>query len=154
MRKSFTFNLEPVRALREQAEQQAQEHLATELALKARRESALSNASRRAVAARHARTPSHGSTVTGHELHAREAFVARTEREREAARTELTASEEQVAHSRGRLVEAGRDREVLERLKRRRATEHAREAARLEEQSLAEIALISHLRNKRERNAA
>ena len=32
MAKTFTFNLEPVRALRQQAEQQAQEQLATELA--------------------------------------------------------------------------------------------------------------------------
>jgi flagellar FliJ protein len=153
MRKSFTFNLEPVRALREQVEHQAQEQLATELALKARRESALKDAARRARAALLARTPSHGSTVTGHELQAREAFVARTEREREAARQELAVSELQVQNSRGRLVEAGRDREVLERLKRRRASEHAQVVAKLEEQSLAEIALVTHLRN-RERNAA
>jgi flagellar FliJ protein len=153
MQKSFTFNLEPVRALREQVEHQAQEQLATELALKARRESALHEAARRAKAALLARTPSHGSTVTGHELQAREAFVARTERERESARQELAASEQQVAHSRGRLVEAGREREVLERLKRRRASEHAQVVAKLEEQSLAEIALVTHLRN-RERNAA
>ena len=153
MQKSFTFNLEPVRALREQVEHQAQEHLATELALKARRESALHEAARRAKAALLARTPSHGSTVTGHELQAREAFVARTERERESARQELAVSEQQVAHSRGRLVEAGREREVLERLKRRRASEHAHVVAKLEEQSLAEIALTSHLRN-RERHAA
>ena len=42
----------------------------------------------------------------------------------------------------GRLVEAGRDREVLERLKRRRASEHAHALAKAEEQSLAEIALV------------
>jgi flagellar FliJ protein len=153
MQKSFTFNLEPVRALREQVEHQAQEQLATELAIKARRESALHEAARRAKAALLARTPSHGSTVTGHELQAREAFVARTERERESARQELAVSEQQVANSRGRLVEAGREREVLERLKRRRASEHAHVVAKLEEQSLAEIALTSHLRN-RERHAA
>jgi flagellar protein FliJ len=153
MRKSFTFNLEPVRALREQVEHQAQEKLATELALQARRESALHDASRRAAAALYARTPSHGSTVTGHELQAREAFATRTEHEREAARQELTASEQQVEHSRGRLVEAGREREVLERLKRRRASEHAQVVAKAEEQSLAEIGLNTHLRN-RERNAA
>jgi flagellar FliJ protein len=153
MQKSFTFNLEPVRALREQVEHQAQEQLATELALKARRESALHEAARRAKAALLARPPSHGSTVTGHELQAREAFVARTERERESARQELAASEQQVESSRGRLVEAGREREVLERLKRRRASEHAHVVAKLEEQSLAEIALTSHLRN-RERHAA
>jgi flagellar FliJ protein len=153
MQHSFTFNLEPVRALREQVEHQAQEQLATELALQARRKSALHEAACRARAALHARTPSHGSTVTGHELQAREAFVARTEREREAAREELAVSEVQVEHSRGRLVEAGREREVLERLKRRRASEHAHAVARVEEQSLAEIALTTHLRN-RERKAA
>jgi flagellar protein FliJ len=153
MRKSFTFNLEPVRALREQVEHQAQEKLATELALQARRESALHDASRRAAAALHARTPSHGSTVTGHELQAREAFVARTENERDAARQQLAASAQQVETSRGRLVEAGREREVLERLKRRRASEHAHVVARAEEQSLAEIGLNTHLRN-RERHAA
>jgi flagellar protein FliJ len=153
MRKSFTFNLEPVRALREQVEHQAQEQLATELALQARRKSALEDAARRAKAALHARTPSHGSTVTGHELHAREAYATRAERERDAASQELHASAQQVEHSRGRLVEAGRDREVLERLKRRRASEHAHAVARAEEQSLAEIALVSHLRN-RERHAA
>jgi flagellar protein FliJ len=152
MQKTFVFNLEPVRALREQAEQQAQEQLASELALQARRASALREASRRAAAARQARTPTNGGSVTGHELQAREAFVTRTERERELARHELAASEEQVASSRGRVVEAGRDREVLERLKRRRASEHAREVARQEEQTLAEVALTTHLRNQR--NAA
>jgi flagellar protein FliJ len=153
MPKTFNFNLEPVRALREQAEQQAQEQLAQELALQARRESALKEASLRAAAARRARTPKHGATVTGHELQARDAFVARTERERDSARHELAASEQQVATSRGKLVEAGRDREVLERLKRRRASEHAREVARQEEQTLAEVALTSHLRT-RARHAA
>lgn len=153
MRKTFIFNLEPVRALRQQAERQAQERLATELALKARRESALREASLRAAAARKARAPRHGASVTGHELQAREAFVTRTEREHELARHEVAASEQQVASSRGRVVEAGREREVLERLKRRRASEHAREVARQEEQTLAEVALTTHLRN-RERHAA
>jgi hypothetical protein len=37
---------------------------------------------------------------------------------------------------------------VLERLKRRRESEHNRELARQEEQSLAEIALTTHLRNR------
>lgn len=152
MHKTFVFNLEPVRALREQAEQRAQEQLATELALQARRASALREASRRAAAAREARTPTHGSALTGHDLQAREAFVTRTEREHELARHELAASEEQVASSRGRVAEAGREREVLERLKRRRASEHAREVARQEEQTLAEVALTTHLRNRR--NAA
>ena len=102
----------------------------------------------RHLPARRARTPSHGSAVTGHDLHAREAFVARTEREQDVARQELAASAQQVEFSRGRLVEAGRDREVLERLKRRRESEHNREIARREEQSLAEIALTAHLRNR------
>ena len=148
MRKTFNFNLEPVRALREQAETQAKEQLAHELALQIRRESALRDASRRAAAARRARTPSHGSALTGHDLHAREAFVARTEREQDVARQELAASAQQVEFSRGRLVEAGREREVLERLKRRRESEHNREIARREEHSLAEIALTAHLRNR------
>ncbi|HEY3764266.1 MAG TPA: flagellar export protein FliJ [Gaiellales bacterium] len=152
MPKTFNFNLESVRALREQAEQQAQEQLANELALQARRERALKDASLRAAAARRARAPRHGASVTGHELQARDAFVVRTEREHDAARHELTTSEQQVETSRGRLVEAGRDREVLERLKRRRASEHAHEVARAEEQTLAEVALTTHLRNRR--NAA
>ena len=37
---------------------------------------------------------------------------------------------------------------MLERLKRRRESEHKREIARHEEQSLAEIALTTHLRNR------
>jgi flagellar protein FliJ len=153
MRRSFSFNLEPVRALREQAEKQAQEALARELALEVSRKTALTDAARRAAAARRARTPASGSTVTGHDLRAREAFVARTEIEQAAARRELDAQEQQVADTRGRLVEAGRQREVLERLKRRRATEHARELARFEEQSLAEIALTAHIRRP-QRDAA
>ena len=169
MRQTFNFNLEPVRALREQAETQAKEQLAHELALQVRRESALRDASRtsrrvnssrpvgesalrdasrRAAAAHRARTPSHGSAVTGHDLQAREAFVARTEGDQDVARQELAASAQQVEFSRGRLVEAGREREVLERLKRRRESEHDREIARREEQSLAEIALTTHLRNR------
>jgi flagellar protein FliJ len=153
MRKNFSFNLEPVRALREQAERQAQEDLAAELAREVSQKTALSDASRRAAAARQARTPRSGSVVTGHDLRASEAFVARTENEHEAARRNLAAQEQEVADSRGRLVEAGRQREILERLKRRRASEHARESARREEHSLAEIALTAYLRNPH-RNAA
>ena len=146
MQRTFTFNLEPVRALREQAEKQAQEALAQELARQVSRKTALADAARRAAAARRARTPSSGSALTGHDLHAREAFVARTEREHEVAERDLAAQERQVADSRGRLAEAGREREVLERLKRRRAGEHARAVARRDEQSLAEIALTAHIR--------
>jgi flagellar protein FliJ len=153
MRKNFTFNLEPIRALREQAERQAQEELAAELAREVSRKSALSDASRRAAAARNARTPRSGAVVTGHDLRASEAFVARTENEQEVARRDLAAQEREVAESRVRLVEAGRQREILERLKRRRATEHAREAARREEHSLAEIALTAYLRSP-QRHAA
>ena len=66
--------------------------------------------------------PRHGSTESpATSCQAREAYVERTEREQDAARQELAASAQQVEFSRGRLVEAGRDREVLERLKRRRA---------------------------------
>ena len=141
----FRFRLEAVRALREQTEQQAQHHLARELAARDEHARALDDATRDADRARTA-----GTTLTGDQLQQRQAFVERTERQRQVAQAGLVAQERQVETSRGHLQEAARDREALERLKRNRLADHQREQARAESARLDEVALTRFARRAAE----
>jgi flagellar FliJ protein len=146
----FRFRLEAVRALREQTEQQAQHHLARELAARDEHARALDDATRDADRARTAGTPEPGATLTGDQLQQRQAFVERTERQRQVAQAGLVAQERQVETSRGHLQEAARDREALERLKRNRLADHQREQARAESARLDEVALTRFARRAAE----
>lgn len=144
----FQFRLESLRALREQAEHYAKEELARELARKAECEAALSAARARLAQARGAGQLDIGSAVPAHELVSLQAYVERRERERRAAEARVQAQELEVGESKQRLTDAARDRELLERLKERRAGEHRETAARAEETTLAEIALTTHRRSR------
>jgi flagellar export protein FliJ len=149
----FTFNLEPVRALREQAEEHAKHELAHQLGLQAARVEELSQASSRLAAARASGALVAGATVSGHDLEARRLFVERVEREQRAARARLEAQEGLVEHGRLRLAQAARERQVLERLREQRLGEHTRALARSEQATLGEIALAAH-RRRSQRTAA
>ena len=142
----FRFRLEAVRALREQTEQQAQHDLARDLAARDERARALDDADRGLARARAAGAAAPGSMLTGHELAQRRAYVERAERLRTAARAGLDAQEQRVEQSRGRLEQAARDREALERLKRNRLAEHNREQSRAEVARLDEIATSRFVR--------
>jgi flagellar export protein FliJ len=146
MSKSFTFKLEPVRALREQVEKQAQEALAHELELERRHQAGVAEAALRVELARAAGVPDEGAAVTGRDMFAHQAYVERVEREKAVAEEGLAAQGRQVDAGRSRLVEASRDHEVLVRLKQRRRSEHEQELARAQGAVLDEIAITRHLR--------
>jgi flagellar FliJ protein len=142
----FTFKLEAVRALREQAEQQAQQALAHQLVLEGERLAALDLAAERLAAAHRRGTAQPGGVTSAADLVARQRYVERAERDQRAARANLAAQRRQVDAERGRLEQATRDRKVLEQLKERALTAHRARMARAEEQTLSEIALAGHQR--------
>ena len=143
---SFNFTLEPIRALREQAEKQAQEALARELRRHRERETELRRASLRVDEARDSTGLVPGTEVSGHDLRAFQAYMERVERERDAAADGVAAQARQVDAGRSRLAQAARDHEALVRLKERRRSEHDRAVARAESATLDEVALVRHRR--------
>jgi flagellar protein FliJ len=144
--KPFVFRLESVRALREQTQQQAQQELANELALREQRAVELRAATRRVEQALATAAPERGAATDGLQLAARQAWIERVERERHAATAGLRAQNDEVAAGRQRLESASREREVLERLRKRRLTAHELEVARKEEAVMGEVALTVHRR--------
>jgi flagellar export protein FliJ len=140
--KKFVFTLEPVRALREQLEQDAQRALAAELAVVAESEAELAGAVRGLDEARAAAaTAERGRGDNVESLLARRTFIERREREVSAARRRVEFQQDNLAILRSKLEQAAQDREMLERLKRQREEEHVAELHRLEERQLAEIGL-------------
>ena len=142
----FTFRLEQVRALREQAERQAKEALARQLAVVARHESTLADVRHAAVAARVEAAPTPGQPVMPHDLRARQAYVERLERDRRAAELRL-AQEEREAEARRAVLDAvARDREALERARARAVEAHRVTEARAADEELGEVALATFRR--------
>jgi flagellar FliJ protein len=142
----FTFKLERVRALRERKEELAKEELAASLALRLRGEAMLQAAAENVEQARGVHRAAAGAPMTALELQAAQAYLERTERERESASLALDRSDAEVEARRSALQNAAREREVLERLKDRRRDEHTREAGRREGAVLDEMAITMHRR--------
>jgi flagellar protein FliJ len=144
---SFKFRLERVRSLRERAEEAAREELARELSHRLRGEAMLHEATQIASSAREAGL---GTTLragaSGADLLAAQAWIERSERARREAALELDRRDAEVEARRENLNVAARDREVIERLKRRRRQDHDREVARLDQIALDEVALGVHRR--------
>jgi flagellar export protein FliJ len=145
----FTFRLEPIRALREQAERQAQEALARELRRQRDRETELDAARRRVDDARGTGELRPGVEITGHDLRAFQAYMERVERERDAAANGVAAQAVEVDAGRSRLARASIEHETLVRLKARKRSEHDRAVARKETAALDEVAITRHLRLQR-----
>ncbi|HEY7259701.1 MAG TPA: flagellar export protein FliJ [Gaiellales bacterium] len=145
----FTFKLEPIRALREQAERQAQEALARELRRQRDRETELDAATRRVDDARGTGELRPGAEVTGHDLRAFQVYMERVERERDAAANGVAAQAVQVDAGRSRLARASIEHETLVRLKARRRSEHDRAVARAQTAALDELAIARHRRLQR-----
>jgi flagellar FliJ protein len=144
----FTFKLERVRALRERKEELAKEELAASLALRLRGEAMLQAAAESVEHARGAQRAAAGAAMTAADLQAAQAYLERTEREREFASLNLDRQDAEVDMRRSVLQDAARDREVLERLKERRRDEHRREADRREGALLDEMAITMHRRGQ------
>jgi flagellar protein FliJ len=143
---SFTFRLERVRSLRESAEDAAREELARELSHRIRGEALLRQATHAASAARSAGRDTVLGGASGADLMAAQVWMERLERHRVDAIGELHRLDGEVARSRAALAEAAREREVIERLKRKRRADHDAEALRRAQIALDEVALTVHRR--------
>jgi len=141
--KRFTFRLEPLRSLREQAEEQAKLRLAHELAAEAAEHERLRSASSRLA---DARAQAAGGAGSGDQLAALQAFVERCERDVVAVSASLAVHHQAVLDARDTLSGAARDRKTLERLRDRRLAGHLLEERRAEAITLDEIGLASHRR--------
>jgi flagellar protein FliJ len=142
---SFAFSLERVREVRAHEEDVAREAFAASLSLRARGAALLADAQRRAAAARDeaiaARTPRSGA-----DLIAVQAWLESTQRSQEQAALELDRREAELEARRVALTSAGQRRQVLEKLKERKAEAHRLESARREASILDEVALTGHVR--------
>jgi flagellar FliJ protein len=144
---SFTFRLERVRSLRERAEEAAREDLARELSHRVRGEALLRQATSAVSAARDTgRDTVLKGGASGADLLAAQAFMERVERHRLDAVADLDQRDAEVARSRAALTEAARDREAIERLKRKRRADHDAEVLRRAQIVLDEVALTVHRR--------
>ena len=146
MTRPFQFRLERVRALRERAEEQAQEELANSLAIRLKGEAMLRAAAENVDGAREARRQSSTTDLSGADLLALQAYMERTELQRESAALELDRREAEVDARRTALTQRSQERQVLEKLKERRAEDHRVESERRESAVLDEMALSMHRR--------
>jgi flagellar FliJ protein len=145
----FKFRLERVRAVRERLEDQAKEELADSLNLRLQGEAMLRAASDELAGARAARRGTgSGLAVSGRELAAAQAYLEHAQRTHESKLLNLDRCDAEVEARRAALLMAAREREVLERLKKRRATDHAREVERRQGAALDELALGVHRRRE------
>ena len=146
MTRPFKFRLERVRELREHAEDQAREELASSLAIRMKGEAMLRAAAEDMGAAQDARRKSSTADLSGAELLALQAYLERAERQRESAELELDRRQAEVDARRQALAVRSQERQVLERLKERRRNDHRREAERREGVLLDEMAITIHRR--------
>ncbi len=138
---SFRFRLERVRALREHGEDLAKQELAGALTRRVECEEQLQDAEECLDRARSAQRETGADGTSAIDLVARQAYLERIERARDATARDLDLHEAEVATRRDLLAEAARAREALERLKERRRADHELEAARQDGRELDEVAL-------------
>jgi flagellar export protein FliJ len=140
------FRLEALRALREHAEACAKHALAEELAAGMKRRDDLRRAEQALEQARS--VTADAQLLDGAQLAARDAFVARRERERVLAEQWAIAQERRISESRDALAQASRSRSAFERLKEKAHAAHAAAFRRREDAFLGEVALTRHLRSR------
>lgn len=146
---SFTFRLERVKSLRERAEEHAQEDLARQLELRLRGEALLRRAAHAAATARETGRDTHlRGSASGADLIAAQQWIEQAERGRREAALELDRREAEVTVRRAALTEAARERQIVSRLEQRQRAEHEREALRVDQIGLDEIALNAHRRKR------
>ena len=146
MRNTFQFGLERVRELREHVESQAKEELAASLNQRLRGAAMLAEASEELASAAAAGRPAEGATRNAADLIAHERWMQALRRDQEHKALSLDRLDAEVDARRSALGDASRDREVLERLKERKRTEHKAEVARRESVELDELATNMYLR--------
>lgn len=147
--KTFRFGLERVRQVRAHAEDRAKEELAASIAARLRGEALLRAAQERLADAHALGREGAEAPISGAVLVARQAWIQRVERSRSDAERAVTSADAAVAARREALAAAGRRREVLDRLRERKLTEHRAAGARAEGAALDEMALGMHVRAAR-----
>jgi flagellar protein FliJ len=146
----FRFKLERVRAVRERAEQLAKQDLAEAISRRSDTEADL-RAAEALLEQAHEQQRSNTTvtqSVDPSELLARQAYVERIEAQRANHAHDLDHRETEVAARDAQLTKASGEREMLERLRERRRSEHEREAARLEQGTLDEVAATNFERSR------
>jgi flagellar export protein FliJ len=138
----FKFALEPLRTVREHAEQVAMRDLAGELRQADAIQHELHSTERRLTAARQT-TPE--EPLSAVELAARQLYLERVEREVADAKLRAQVQDGHVETMRERLQHAAREREQVDRLAERRRAEHERVERRRERDAGDEISIQMHL---------
>jgi flagellar FliJ protein len=141
MSRPFRFGLERVREIRVHDEDQAKERFAASLNARLRGEAVLRAAEERLREAQSGVTAPSMGPLTGPALVARQAWVERMEHDRADATLRMRNYEAELQARRAELAKASQAREVLEKLKQRKAEEHRLEAERAEAGRLDEMAL-------------
>ena len=138
---SYRFRLERVRALRERHEEQAKQEFGVALQARERSQEEVTRTKTRIAAARQKQLGAGGD-----ELHAHQSYLERLEHALELELQELARREVELSERRVALTKASQDLEALERLKEKGRDDHNREAARVEQNMLDEIAGNGHWR--------
>jgi len=140
----FRFTLERLRRVREQAENAAGQAVARELAVIRELEARLSAAERRAAEARQGTSTT--GTVSSDSLLAHQAYRERRDLEAAAASGEVDRQAARVEQQREALVDAARERAVLDRLHDRQKRTHDEAERRADVRVLDELAATSRRR--------
>jgi flagellar export protein FliJ len=132
---SYRFRLERVRALRERHEEQVKQEFAVALQARQHREDEVARTRARIDSARRAQLD-----ASPDDLRAHQSYVERLEHVLQLEIEELVRCEVELSERRVALTKASQDLEALERLKEKGREDHNREAARVEQIILDEIA--------------
>ena len=132
---SYRFRLERVRALRERHEEQVKQEFAVALQARQHREDEVT---RTKACIESARTAQLGASAD--DLRAHQSYVERLEHLLQLGLEDLARCEVELSERRVALTKASQDLEALERLKEKGRDDHNREAARVEQNMLDEIA--------------
>lgn len=132
---SYRFRLERVRALRERHEEQVKQTFAVALQARQRSLDEVARIESRIEAARGAQL-----TAAADDLRAHQSYLERLEHALELELQDLARREAELSVRRTELTKASQDLEALERLKEKGLDDHNREAARVEQNMLDEIA--------------
>jgi flagellar FliJ protein len=140
----FRFRLERLRELRATVEDEARERFAGALLQLDAGEALASAAADRVGAAAVAQRSAADQPLTGSDLQLLQFWRERAELSRQDAAADVAARARLVEERRGEMLSAARDREVLERLKRRRGAEHARSTGRAAAAALDDLSQARH----------
>ncbi len=143
---AYRFRLERVRSLRARHEEQAKQNFATALQMRQRSRELEAHAQEQIIEARRGQLRAGGQAGASGDLRAHQLYLERMEHAHRTALEELARHEQALVQRRVALTRASQDLEALERLKEKGLADHNREAARVEQNLLDEIAGNGHWR--------